>query len=146
MSAFEDLIAVMERPLLYYAASLTGSQMRERLLARLPQPENLAAYREETASLLARHEKALFWEKMSSKVFMVTGCALVLVSWIWAHKIGADMNQRIWFYFGLLFFVGLYEDLRYWIYRSKVDLLKEVKQVQLQILEVQASLQKRRVE
>jgi hypothetical protein len=83
---------------------------------------------------------------MSSKVFMVIGCALVLVSWIWAHKIDADMNQRIWFYFGLLFFVGLYEDLRYWIYRSKVDLLKEVKQVQLQILEVQASLQKRRVE
>jgi RNA polymerase sigma-70 factor (ECF subfamily) len=26
MSAFEDLISVMERPLLYYAASLTGSQ------------------------------------------------------------------------------------------------------------------------
>ena len=26
MSAFEDLIAVMERPLLYYAASLTGNQ------------------------------------------------------------------------------------------------------------------------
>jgi RNA polymerase sigma-70 factor (ECF subfamily) len=26
MGAFEDLIAVMERPLLYYAASLTGSQ------------------------------------------------------------------------------------------------------------------------
>src|SRR5258708_13253336 len=26
MSAFEDLVAVMERPLLYYATSLTGSQ------------------------------------------------------------------------------------------------------------------------
>jgi RNA polymerase sigma-70 factor (ECF subfamily) len=26
MSAFEDLIAIMERPLLYYASSLTGSQ------------------------------------------------------------------------------------------------------------------------
>jgi hypothetical protein len=32
--------------------------------------------------------------------------------------------------------------LRYRIYRSRVDLLKEVKQVQLQVLELQASLQK----
>ena len=29
--------------------------LRERLLARLPQPENIAAYQEETESLLAKH-------------------------------------------------------------------------------------------
>jgi hypothetical protein len=33
--------------------------------------------------------------------------------------------------------------LRYYISRSRVDMLKEVKQVQLQVLELQASLQKR---
>jgi len=38
-----------------------NSSMRDRLLARLPQPENSAAYREETASLMAKHEKALCW-------------------------------------------------------------------------------------
>jgi hypothetical protein len=32
--------------------------LRERLLARLPQPENVAGYREETAVLLAKHERA----------------------------------------------------------------------------------------
>ena len=37
--------------------------LRERLLSRLPQPENLAAYREETASLLAKHQRALSREK-----------------------------------------------------------------------------------
>jgi hypothetical protein len=43
-------------------------------------------------------------------------------------------------------FVGATIDLRYRIYRSKVDTLKELKQVQLQILELQASLQKRNCE
>jgi hypothetical protein len=43
-----------------------NNNLRERLLSRLPQPENIAAYREETASLLAKHEKALFWEKVTA--------------------------------------------------------------------------------
>jgi hypothetical protein len=119
-----------------------NESMRERLLARLPQPENLAAYREETASLLAKHEKALFWEKMPSVVCSVSAIAILIANWFWAHKIGATMNQSVWFGVGLLGFAGALSDLRYRIYQSKVDTLKEVKQVQLQILELQASLQK----
>ena len=38
-----------------------NENLRDRLLARLPQPENLAAYREETASILAKNDKKLFW-------------------------------------------------------------------------------------
>ena len=46
--------------------------------------------------------------------------------------------------FGSLYcmIVGSAVEVRYRIYRSKVDLLKEVKQLQLQLLEVQASLRK----
>jgi hypothetical protein len=51
----------------------------------------------------------------------------------------AEETQSVW---AFLFFVGAMFDLRYRIYQSKVDLLKEVKQVQLQILELQASLGK----
>jgi hypothetical protein len=36
-----------------------SNDLGERLLAALPQPENLAAYREETAALLAKHAIAL---------------------------------------------------------------------------------------
>jgi hypothetical protein len=32
-----------------------NSELREGLLARLPQPENLSGYREEVAVLLAKH-------------------------------------------------------------------------------------------
>jgi hypothetical protein len=116
-----------------------NESMRERLLAHLPQPENLAAYREETAFLLAKHEKALFWEKMPSIVCSVSACAILIADRFWAQKI----DQFVWFGVGLLIFVGALIDLWYRIDRSKVDTLKEVKQVQLQILELQASLQKR---
>jgi hypothetical protein len=51
--------------------------------------------------------------------------------------------NRFFLLWGLFFFVGAVQDLRYRIYRSRVDALKEVKQVQLQVLELQASLQKR---
>jgi hypothetical protein len=122
-----------------------NDSMRERLLARLPQPENLAAYREQTASLLAKHEKALFWEKMPSTVCYVTAIAIWIVANLWGQKLGMTTTQISWLWAGaaIFYFVGAINDLRYRIYRSKVDTLKEVKQVQLQILEIQASIQKR---
>jgi hypothetical protein len=120
-----------------------NDSMRERLLARLPQPENLAAYREETASLLAKHEKALFWEKVPSTVASVSAIAILIANWFWAQKIMVAVNQTLWFGVGLLIFVGVLTGLSYRINRSKIDLLKEIKQVQLQVLELQASLQKR---
>jgi preprotein translocase subunit SecG len=121
-----------------------NESMRERLLARLPQPENLAAYREETASLLAKHEKALFWEeKMPSVVLTLIAFAIWINGWFWAQKSGAAIDQFTWLWAGFFFFVSIGLGLSYRINRSKVDMLKEVKQVQLQILELQASLQKR---
>jgi hypothetical protein len=58
----------------------------------------------------------------------------------------AKIDQFVWFGVGLLIFAGALTDLRYRIDRSKVDTLKEVKQVQLQVLEIRASLQKRNCE
>jgi hypothetical protein len=125
------------------------SSMRERLLARLPQPQNLEAFREETASLMARHERALFWEKWSFRTFALLGVAL----WLFASSslipletrnlLGANEKIYLSAVGGLLFFMGLLYALGYQVSQSKVDLLKEVKQVQLQVLELQASLNKR---
>jgi hypothetical protein len=115
--------------------------LRDRLLARLPQPENLAAYREEVTVALAKHEKALFWEKMPSTVCYVSTFAIVMADNLWGQKLAAATTHFIWLWAGLLFFVGAINDLRYHINRSKVDMLKEVKQVQLQVLALQASLQ-----
>jgi hypothetical protein len=116
-----------------------NDSMRERLLARLPQPENLAAYREETASLLAKHEKALFWDKVPSIVCYVIAVIMVAL-WLWGKTPAPAMRQYFWPLAGLAYFGGSIVDLRYRIYRSEVNTLKEAKQIQLQVLELRASI------
>jgi hypothetical protein len=115
-----------------------NSSMRERLLARLPQPENLAAYREETESLLAKHEKALFWEKLMPLIF--SGAALSII--VLTGSLWGPMANNVKTAFLILIFLSTIYTVSYNISRSKIDLLKEIKQLQLQVLEVQASLRK----
>jgi hypothetical protein len=122
-----------------------NDSMRERLLARLPQPENLAAYREETAALLVKHDKALFWERMASTASYAIA-AIMLALWLWGKTPAPAMRQYFWPLAGFVYFLGATQDLRYRIYQSKVDMLKELKQVQLQVLEIQAAVQKPRSE
>jgi hypothetical protein len=121
-----------------------NSSMRDRLLARLPQPENLEGYREKTESLLAKHEKAIFWgEKFPARVVMWLGVAVLFMAISpWGSKVSTNQSVTIYVMTGFLFFAGAINELGYRISRSKVDLLKEVKQVQLQVLELQASLRK----
>jgi hypothetical protein len=113
------------------------------LLARLPQPENLAAYREETESLLAKHEKAIFWEKWGSKVLNLCAVGLFLFSFsTWVSKLGATETNYIRFCAAFMWVGFTIDGLSVFIYQKHVALLKEVKQVQLQVLELQASLRK----
>jgi hypothetical protein len=119
-----------------------NDSIRERLLARLPQPENIAAYRAETAALLAKHEKALFWEKMVRRTYYLIA-AIMVALWLWGKTPSEAMRQYFWPLAAFVYFLGAIQDLWYRIYQSRVEMLKEVKQVQLQVLEVQASLQKR---
>ena len=116
-----------------------NDNLRERLLARLPQPENLAAYREETATLLAKHARALRWDKISMNTLLF----LALLLFLWSGhpgRLGALGVQSFRFGAALLYFVAAICGVRYWIYKSQVATLKEIKQVQLQILELQKSL------
>jgi hypothetical protein len=119
-----------------------SNDLRERLLATLPQPENLAAYRKETAVLLAKHARALRWDKITATTLSFIAVVLVF---FWGHgpyRAGTYALHYFQAFTGVMFFVGLIYRMRYEIYDSQVATLKEIKQVQLQILELQASLQK----
>jgi hypothetical protein len=118
-----------------------NESMRERLLANMPQPEKLAEYREETAVLLARHEKALFWERMGAWAGYGVA-AVMLILWLLRLTPAPGMREWFWPLVGFSYFAGVVGDLRYRFYLNKVDVLKELKQVQLQVLELQASLRK----
>jgi len=116
------------------------NDLRERLLATLPQPENLAAYREETAVFLANHARALRRDKFTARAFAFLAIALVL---LWNHGPWRPGTLAlIWLQImsAVLFFMGVIYSVRYEIYDGQIATLKEIKQVQLQILEVQASL------
>src|SRR6266568_4680549 len=115
--------------------------LRDRLLAHLPQSENIAAYREETAALLAKHEKALSTEKWSARALSFGALCVLLVSdSIWGPKLDAAATHMLLVIAAVLFFVAALAELRMFIYGSQVAILKEVKQVQLQLVELQASL------
>ncbi len=115
------------------------NNLREGLLAALPQPENLAAYREETTALLAKHAKALRWDYISANTFIFLAAALFWWSF-YPGRLGPQGVHSFQFGAALFYFVGAIYLMRYHIYKSQVGTLKEIKQVQLQILELQASL------
>ena len=119
-----------------------NESVRERLLARLPQPESLAAYREETVALLAKHTRALRWDKIAANTFVYLAVLLFCFS-IYPGRLGPQGVHSFQFGGALLYFVGTIYVVQYKIYESQVATLKEIKQVQLQILELQASLNKR---
>ena len=117
--------------------------LRERLLSRLPEPANLEAYREEVVSLLAKNEKGLQRErKVVARLWIFV--VLVSVGFLTAGGLYIDTPKGPWF--GTLacfwFLFGAVETVKHFVNRGRVELLKEVKQVQLQVLELHAVLSK----
>jgi hypothetical protein len=117
--------------------------MRDLLLARLPQPENLAAYRQEVAAGLAKSENRLRWEKWVARALWAYVLGFSLFCFYRGQQWLATPNGQK-FEFASLFMciVGVMQLVKYFNYRSRVEILREVKQVQLQVLELQASLMK----
>jgi hypothetical protein len=117
-----------------------SEEMREGLLSRLPQPANLAGYRREVADLIGKKEKTLRLEK---RIAGATWAAVVVLSvaLFW----GAGSHDAAWrgafACFWMIF--GAVELLKYFINRAHVEALRETKQVQLQILELQALIRAR---
>ena len=120
-----------------------NDSLRDRLLARLPQPENLEAFREQTASLLAKHEKALFWEKWTTQAVGLLAVGVFLMTMLpWGPRLDTTRTVVFDVVAGIFFFMSQMWRLEYNLNRNQVNLLKEVKQVQLQVLELQASLKR----
>jgi hypothetical protein len=120
-----------------------SNDLRERLLAALPQPENLPDFRERIAALQAKHATALRWHKISGYTLVLL--AVVLFWWsLYPGRYGTALVHSFQFGSALLYFVGAITLVGYKIYESQVATLKEIKQVQLQVLELQASLKKER--
>ena len=115
----------------------------ELLLSRLPQSANLAAYQKEVTSLLAENERKLRqnkWTVVRVWIFVV----VVSVPFLWMAGTHFNTAEGNWF-LGLVGFwvlFGAIEIAKYEHKQGRVELLKELKQVQLQILQLHALLSK----
>jgi hypothetical protein len=118
-----------------------NESISELLLSRLPQPANLAAYEKEVTSLLAENEKRLRrnkWTVVRVWIFIV----VVSAPFLWMAGTHFSTAEGNWF-LGLIGFWALFgaiETAKYEHNQGRVELLKELKQVQLQILELHALL------
>jgi hypothetical protein len=120
-----------------------NKSISERLLSRLPQPANLAAYQAEVTLLLAENETKLRrnkWTVVRVWIFVVA----VSAPFLWMAGSHFNTAEGNWF-LGLVGFwvlFGAIEIAKYEHNQGRVELLKELKQVQLQILELHALLDK----
>ena len=115
----------------------------ELLLSRLPQSANLAAYQKEVMSLLAENEKKLRRNKWTV-VRVWTFVVLISVPFLWMAGAHFNTAEGNWF-LGLVGFwvlFGAIEIAKYEHKQGRVELLKELKQVQLQILQLHALFSK----
>jgi hypothetical protein len=115
--------------------------IRELLLSRLPRPEGLAAYQEQVKSLLEKNEKTLRqkkWTVVRVWIFVVA----VSIPGLWMAGTHFNTPQGNWFLVLTLFWVlfGAIEVVKYGVEQGRVEFLKEVKQLQLQVLQVHALL------
>lgn len=113
----------------------------ERLLSRLPRPANLAAYQEEVTSLLAENDKRLRRNKRTVAIMWIFVVAIA-VPFLGMAGTHFNTSQGNWF-LGITcvwVLLGAVEVAKYASEQGRVELLKELKQIQLQVLELQATL------
>jgi hypothetical protein len=118
-----------------------GESIREVLLSRLPRPEDLATYQEGVKSLLEKNDKTLRqkkWTVIRVWIFVVAAS----VPGLWLAGKHFNTPQGNWFLGLTLFWVlfGAVEVAKYSVAQGRVEVLKEVKQLQLQVLQIHAML------
>src|SRR5947199_10293261 len=112
--------------------------VRDRLLERLPEPANLGNYRQEVGALLAKNQKDIRRErKIQTAVWIF--CVISAVAFMWFDGSPVKTPKGPWLAC-FMFLWGMTEWLRHHINSARVDVLKEIKQVQLQVLELQKSM------
>jgi hypothetical protein len=117
----------------------SNESIRELLLSRIPRSANFAAYQKEVTSLLAENEKKLRrnkWTVVRVWIFVV----VVSAPFLWIAGTHFNTAEGNWF-LGLVGFwvlFGAIEIAKYERNQERVELLKELKLIELQILQLHA--------
>ncbi len=112
-----------------------SDSLRERLLRQLPSLHDATAYKTAVAETLERNQKRIRRERALVTFFWIF-CVASAVAYIWFGP-GAAQVPRGPFLACIFFTWGGIELLKHHINSARVDLLKEIKQVQVQLLDLQ---------
>jgi hypothetical protein len=121
--------------------------LRNRLLSQyVPEPAKLANYRKEIETMLELEERKLRWQALGSAllwcwaVFLGTGFAL-------AAGYSRELPTKVYFSLGItvmaLFFYGSVEMLKFVIDRARLRVVKDIKGLELRLLELEGRLAER---
>jgi undecaprenyl pyrophosphate phosphatase UppP len=121
--------------------------LRDRLLSQsIPEPGRLATYRKEVEAMLEREERSLQRQAWLSgavwiwAVFLATAFALVA-------GYASDKPIRVYFSLGVMvlamFIYGAVEMLKLFINRARLEVVKDIKGLELRLIEMEGRLQDR---
>lgn len=116
--------------------------LRERLLAQFePDREKLATYQKEVKAMVEKNERVLRFQKWYAAsiwifVVLMGTCFMTLAG------LYSDKPNSMWLGLSACFFLigAAVEMVKYFINRSRVELLKELKGLELQLLEIKEHL------
>ena len=116
--------------------------LRDRLLAQVePDPGRLARYREEVRTMLEQQEVTLRRQKWYAGASWVFAVALTTVFMVFGGVWGHAPEWFLPYVLGLVLMLsGAVELIKYFLNRSRLELLKEIKGLELQVRELKDEL------
>jgi len=115
--------------------------LRDRLLGQLPKPTDLAQQRAHVSEVVEQNQKRIRLERAIVTAFWIF-CAVSATAWMWFSADSARLPRGP-FLACLIFTWGGVEVVKHYINVCRIDVLKELKQLQLQVFELEQSLQPR---
>jgi undecaprenyl pyrophosphate phosphatase UppP len=119
-------------------------EFRRGLLEQMsPEPGRLDRYRKEMTQMLDENERGLRRERRWTVVMWLYGIALMTV-FLLVSGFYHPTPERIWMVslttMAMVLFCGGLELVKHFINRSRVEVLKELKQIELRVLELNERL------
>ena len=116
---------------------LNNNSLRDRLLSESPRLDDLANYRQQVSLLIETNGKRIRRERLWTTAFWIF-CAVSAVAWLWFSADSARLPRGP--FLACIFFIwGGVEIVKHYINSARVDILKEIKQIQVQVFELQAA-------
>lgn len=115
-----------------------SDELRDRLLGQVARPGDLASYRQRVSATVEANTARIRRERTLTTLFWIF-CAASATAWLWFSADSAHLPRGP--FLACVFFTwGGVEVVKHYINASRVDLLKELKELQLQVFELQNSL------